>query len=101
MHQDRCSALEAYVNKNVQNISEEMWVFQLTIQCKRMWLQLLKQPVFSVSKAECTLDTVDLIKKNSGSCQEVSSDLETDSSGEEKRSFSAVITPSKVDDYRS
>ena len=36
-----------------------------------------------------------MIEKDAGSCQDISSDLETCSSGQEKRSYSAVITPSE------
>ena len=39
--------------------------------------------------------SVDLMKKDSGSYQDVSSDLETDSSGQERRSYSTAITPSE------
>ena len=54
-----------------------------------------EHPVVSGRKTEGTIDTVDLMEKDPGSCQDVSSDLETDSSGQEKRTYFAVITPSE------
>ena len=44
----------------------------------------VEQPVVSVSKTEGTIDNVDMMEKDFGSCQDASSDLETDSSGQEK-----------------
>ena len=42
--------------------------------------------VVSGSKTKCTINTITLMEKVSESCQDVSSDLEADSSEQEKRS---------------
>ena len=55
----------------------------------------VEQPVVLGRKTEGTLYNVDLMDKDPGSCQDVSSDVETGSSGQEKRSYSAVITQSE------
>ena len=55
----------------------------------------VQQPVVSGSKTEGTIDNIDVMDKDPGSCQDVSSDVETGSSGQEKRSLSAVITQSE------
>ena len=98
--QDRCSALESSVNKNVQNIStaQKRSVprgVQNYHPMQEDVVATVEQPVVSGRKTEGTIDTVDLMEKDPGSCQDVSSDLETDSSGHEKRTYSAVITPSE------
>ena len=98
--QDRCSALEASVNKNIQNISttQKRSVprgVQNYHPMQENVVATVEQPVVSGRKTEGTIDTVYLMEKDPGSCQDVSSDLETDSSGLEKRTYSAVITPSE------
>ena len=55
----------------------------------------VEQPVVSGGKTEGAIDTFDVMDKDPGSCQDVASNVETGSSGQEKRSFSAVITQSE------
>ena len=54
----------------------------------------VEQPVVSGSETEGTRDTVDLMDNYSGYSQDVSSDSQIGCSGQEKRSYSAVIIPS-------
>ena len=98
--QDQWSALEAPVNKKVQNVSsaQNRSISRGVQNGHPMQVNVLynvEQPVVSVSKTECTIDNIDVMYKDPGSCQDVSPDVETGSSGQEKRSFSAVITQSE------
>ena len=98
--QDRCSALEASVNKKVRNASSAQNRIASRGDQNGHPMQVnvvptVEQPVVSESKTEGTIDNIEVMDKDPGSCQDVSSDVETDSSGQEKRSFSAVITQSE------
>ena len=98
--QDRCSALEASVNKKVQNVSSAQNRIvsrggQNGHPTQMNVVPTVEQPVVSGSKTEGTIDNIDVMDKDPGSCQDVSSDVETGSSGQEKRSFFAVITQSE------
>ena len=98
--QDRCSALEASVNKKVRTASSAQNRIASRGDKNGHPMQVnvvptVEQPVVSGSKTEGTIYNIDVMDKDTGSCQDVSSDVETGSSGQEKRSFSAVITQSE------
>ena len=94
--QDRCSALGAFVKK-VQNASsaQNRIASRSDQNGHPMQVNVVKQPVVSGRRTEGTLDNIDVMDKDHGSCQDVLSDVEIGSSGQEKRSFSAVITQSE------
>ena len=81
--QYRCSALKASVNKNVHNITaaQKRSVSRgvpADYPMQENVVATVEQPVVLVIKTEGTIDTVDLMEKDSGSFQDVSSDTKTD-----------------------
>ena len=83
--QDRCSALEAFVNKKVRNASSAQNRIASRGDQNGHPMQVnvvptVEQPVVSESKTEGTIDNIDVMDKDMGSCQDVSSDVVTGSS---------------------
>ena len=103
--QDRCSAIEASVNKKVQNVSsaqnrivssgdQNVHPMQVNV------VPTVEQSVVSASKTENTIDIINVMDTDPESCQDVSSDVETGSSGQEKNHSLLSSHNPNVDNYR-